>query len=171
MSNLPTFAIPVRSHVRQYMLHLFGPEQPKAVHQNTLLGRVVRMKVEKQPFRQLRRPEQPEGSVYVLTLPTALKHYTITPESAKQIGEMFDKLFQQLMISFVLGHVVVSQNEREALRNFCKFYDIDPNEADLEVLRKIYRDYKDSVLKGNGQHHLLYGPGREELLSDFALAS
>jgi|GEM_PF-1620769 len=171
VSNLPIFAIPVRSYVREYMLHLFGPEQPKPVHQNTFLGRVVRMKVEKQPYRQLRRPEQAEKSAYLVTLPTALKHHTLTAESSKQLGEMFDKLFLQMMISFVIGHVVVSQNEREALRNFCKLYNIDPSEADLEVLRKSYRDYKDNILRDNGQHFMLYGEGRGEMLSDFALAS
>lgn len=171
VSNLPIFAIPVRPHVRQYLLLWFGVRQPHPLHQNTFLGRVVRMKVEKQPFRQLHRPDRPEGAVYELTLPTALKHYTLTPESARQLGEMFDKLFQEQMITFVLGHVAASQNERAALRAFCKFYDIDPSDADLEMLRKIYRDYKDRVLRENGQGRLLYGEGRQELLSDYAIAS
>ena len=171
MSKLPVFAIPVRPHVRQYLLHFFGPEQPHAVHQNTFLGRVVRMKVEKHPFRQLKVREQSEGPSFELTLPTALKHYTITAESARQIGEMFDKLFQQQMITFVLGHVAACQNERQALRCFCKLYDIDPDQADLEVLRKVYRDYKDKVLRENGQGHLLSAGGRQELFSDLALSA
>lgn len=171
LSKLPTFAIPVRAHVRQYMLHEIGAQQPHPVHQNTLIGRVVRMKVEKQPFRQLRAVEKPEGSAYQLTLPTALRHYILTPESAKQIGEMYEKLFQQELIMFVKGHIAASQNEREALRRFCKLYNIDPSDADLEMLRKIYRDYKDKVLRENGHYQLLYGPGRAELLSDYAIAS
>ncbi len=169
--QLPVYAIPVRPHVRQFLLHLFGPQQPHSVHQNTFIGRVVRMKVEKQPYRQLRSAEKPEGPTYQLTLPTALRHYTITSESARQIGEMLDKLFLQQLISFVIGHVAVSQNERAALRCFCKIYDIDPSDADLEVLRKAYRDYKERVLVDNGQHRLLYGAGREDLHSDYAIAS
>ncbi len=171
VSKLPTFAIPVRPHVRQYMLHEFGAQQPHPVHQNTLMGRVVRMKIEKLPFRQLRPAEKLEGSTYQLTLPTALRHYTLTVEAAKQIGEMFEKLFQQELIMFVKGHIAASQNEREALRRFCKLYDIDPSDADLEMLRKVYRDYKDKVLRENGHYNLLYGPGRAELLSDYAIAS
>ncbi|WP_210521593.1 hypothetical protein [Hymenobacter terricola] len=172
MSKPTVYAIPVRAHVRQFLLHIFGAEQPWAVHQNTYLGRVVRMKVEKQPFRQLRRAEAMEGPVVQLTLPTALKHYTLTPESAKQMGESFDKLFGLQMIQFVLGHVVASQNERSALRHFCKFYDINPSDADLEMLRKIYRDYKDKILSENGQGHFLYDAlGREELFSDYAIRS
>ena len=169
VKNPTIYAIPVRPHVRQFMLKKFGGAQPHPVHQNTFLGRVVRMKIEKQPFRQLHRAEQPEGAVYQLTLPTALKHYTITASSAKQMGEMFDKLFLEQMIMFVLGQVVATQNERQAIRSFCQLYDIDPSDADLEVLRKCYRDYKDTVLKENGSYELLYSPA-QPLFSDFAQA-
>lgn len=149
------------------MLKKFGGAQPHAVHQNTFMGRVVRMKVEKLPFRQGGRAEPPEGAVYLLSLPTALKHYTITTSSAKQIGEMFDKLFLEQMIMFVLGQVVATQNERQALRSFCQLYDIDPSDADLEVLRKSYRDYKDTVLRDNGSYELLYSP-EQPLFRDYA---
>ena len=169
--KLPVFAIPMRSYVRQYVLHKFGAEQPKPIHQNTFLGRVVRMVVEKQPYRQLRRTEQPVGHAYMVSLPTSLKHYTITPESSKQIGEMLEKFFLEQLISFVIGQVAATSNERQALRSFCKLYNIDPNEADLEVLRKAYRDYKDNVLRDNGQHDLLYGSGRGELFSDYAVSA
>ena len=172
MSKPTVYAIPVRPHVRQYLLCIFGTEQPWPVHQNTYLGRVVRMKAEKQPFLQVRRPEQVEGTVVQFTLPTALKHYTITSESARQMGETLDKFFSLQFIQFVLGHVVASQNERSAVRHFCKLYDINPSDADLEMLRKVYRDYKDKVLLKNGQAHFLYDElGREELQSDYAIAS
>jgi hypothetical protein len=170
LSKLPTFAIPVRSHVRQFLLLEYGVAQPHPLHQNTFMGRVVRMKIEKHPFRQAHRQEQPEGAVYEVSLPTALRHYTLTPEGARQIGEMFDKLFQQQLIMWVKGQVAATGNERKALRSFCKLYDIDPSEADLEMLRKIYRDYKDKVLRENGHYQMLYGAGREELFSDYAAA-
>lgn len=166
VSKLPIFAIPVRPHVRQFLLQEFGAAQPLPIHQNTFMGRVVRMKIEKHPFRQLRRLEQPEGAVFQLTLPMALKHYTITSEGARQIGEMLEKFFQQQLIQWVKGQVVATQNERAALRSFCKYYDIDPSDADLEMLRKIYRDYKDKLLRNNGPR-----PEDEDLFSDFALAS
>ena len=172
MSKPTVYAIPVRPHVRQFLLCLWGAEQPWPVHQNTYLGRVVRMKAEKQPFLQVRRPEPVEGPVVQFTMPTALKHFTITSESARQMGETLDKLFSLQFIQFVLGHVVASQNERSAVRQFCKFYAINPSDADLEMLRKIYRDYKDKVLVKNGQGHYLYDEsGREELASDYAIAS
>jgi len=167
VKNPTVYAIPVLPHVRQFMLKKFGGAQPHPVHQNTFMGRVVRMKVEKQPFRQLNRAEQPQGAVYLLSLPTSLKHHTITPEAAKQMGEMFDKLFLEQMIMFVLGQVVATQNERQALRSFCQLYDIDPSHADLEVLRKCYRDYKDKVLKENGCYELLYNP-EQPLFRDYA---
>lgn len=103
MSKLAIFAIPVRPHVRQFLLFEYGVAQPHAVHQNTFIGRTVRMKLEKQPFRQLHRSEQAEGSSWHFTLPTSLKHYTLTLDSARQLGEMFDKLFNQQLIMWVKG--------------------------------------------------------------------
>jgi hypothetical protein len=172
VSKLSIFAIPVRPHVRQFLLLEYGVQQPHAVHQNTFIGRAVRMKLEKQPFRQLHRIEQTEGTSWHFTLPTALKHYTLTPDAAKQLGEMFDKLFNQQLIMWVKAQVAATGNEREALRTFCKNYNIDPSHADLETLRKIYRDYKDKVLRENNQGQLLYMPGGpQELFRDFAIAS
>ena len=153
------------------MLLEYGSQQPYAVHQNTFFGRVLRMKIEKHPFRQLRRAERAEGPAFELTLPTALKHYTLTLEAARQIGEMFDKLFQQQFVMWVKGQVVATGNERAAIRSFCKFYDIDPDQADLEMLRKIYRDAKDKILRDNQRHLMLFEQaGREELFRDFAAA-
>jgi hypothetical protein len=166
VKNPTVFAIPVRPHVRQFLLQEFGVEQPWPIHQNTFLGRVVRMKIEKHPFRQLRRQAPTEGPVVQLTLPTALRCYTLTPEAARQIGDMLEKFFQQQMFLFVKGQVVATQNERAALRSFAKCYDIDPSDADLEVLRKAYRDYKDNLHRKNGPR-----PVSEDLFSDFALAS
>jgi hypothetical protein len=170
LSTTPIFAIPVRAHVRQYLLKEFGPDVWQ-IHQNTFLGRSVRMKVEKLPYRQLSRPEVHTGTVVRLSLPTALRHYTLTPESAKELGEMLDKFFQQQMIQFVKGQVAVTQNERAALRCFYKLYDINPSDYDLEEARKVYRDYKDRVLRGNGHFELMYTGGGMELRSDYAVAS
>ena len=172
MSKPAIFAIPVRRHVRQFLLCEYGLAQPHAMRQDSFIGKAVRMKLEKQPFRQLHRSEQPEGASWHLTLPTALKHYTLTPESARQLGEMFDKLFNQQLIMWVKAQVAATGNERESLRTFCKNYNIDPSDADLETLRKVYRDYKDKVLRENNKSQLLYMPnGAAELFRDFAVAS
>lgn len=168
VKNPTVYAIPVRAHVLQFLLHEFGAAQPHPLHQNSFLGRVVQMKVEKHPFRQLSRAEKHEGPAYQLTLPTALKHHTITPESAKQMGKMLDKYFQEQMIMFVKGQVVATQNERLAIRSFCQLYDIDPSDADLEMLRKCYRDYKDKVLKSNGSYERVYSP-EQPLFNDYAV--
>jgi hypothetical protein len=176
VSKLAILAIPVRPHVRQFMLFEYGLAQPHAMRQDSFIGRAVRMKLEKQPFRQLHRSDQVEGTSWHFTLPTALKHYTLTLDSARQLGEMFDKLFNQQLIMWVKAQVAATGNEREALRTFCKNYNIDPSHADLETLRKVYRDYKDKVLRENNQGQLqgqlLYLPGGvKELFRDYAIAS
>ncbi len=171
MSTPTEFAIPVRPHVRQFLLVEFGPE-PWRIHQNTFLGRTVGMKVEKLPFHQVARRPAVEGPAVRLTLPTALRHYTLTATSAKELGAMLDKFFQQQLIQFVKGQVAATKNERAALRSFYKLYDINPTHYDLEEARKVYRDYRDKVLRGNGHFDLMYSEaGRQELFSDFAVAS
>lgn len=172
VSKPTIYPVPVRAHVRQFLLKEFGND-PWAIHQNTYLGRSVLMVVEKLPYRQLHRPEVLEGTAVRLTLPTALKHYTLTPESARELGAMFDKLFQQQLIMFVKGQVAVTQNELAALRCFYRLYDINPDDFDLEVGRKVYRDYKDKILRENGHFEAIYGDGdaRRELFSDYAVRS
>jgi hypothetical protein len=170
LSKPAVFAIPVRAHVRQFLLKEFGPDIWQ-IHQNTFLGRTVRMKVEKLPYLQLHKPDVATGSVVRLQLPTALKHYTLTIDSAREVGEMLDKFFQQQMIQFVKGQVAVTQNERAALRSFYKLYDINPSDYDLEEARKVWRDYKDRVLKHNGHFEMMYLLGGAELQSDYAIAS
>ncbi|WP_375418146.1 hypothetical protein [uncultured Hymenobacter sp.] len=170
VSKAPAFAIPMRPHVKQYFLKEFGPE-PLQIHQNTFLGRMVAMNVEKQPYRQLHRVVAPsEQASYRLTLPTALKHYVLTLESLREMGETLDKFFQQQLILFVKGQIAVTGNERAALRSFFKLYEINPSDYDLEAARKVFRDYKDKVLKANGHFAMLYGEQAEELFSDYAAA-
>jgi hypothetical protein len=65
----------------------------------------------------------------------------------------------------------VTQNERAALRCFYNLYAISPDDYDLEVGRKAYRDYKDRVLRDNGHYELLYQDGGAQLRSDYAIAS
>ncbi|GAB2954660.1 hypothetical protein GCM10027048_20190 [Hymenobacter coalescens] len=159
MKNTPTFAIPVPGHVKQFLLSEFGPE-PLNIHQNTFMGRVTLMKVEKVPFRQLEKESKPDPKKNLLiALPTALKHYRITPDGGREIGEMLQKFFQQQMILFVKGQVAATGNERAALRSFFNLYGLDPDAYDLEVARKVYRDYKDRVLKANGHLAMMDTPG------------
>lgn len=160
----------MHAHVRQFLLKELGPE-PVSIHQNTFMGRSVRMKTEKLPYRQLDRPVAASGPVLKLVLPTALRHHTLTAESAKQIGEMLNKFFQQQMIQFVKGQVAVTQNERAALRSFYNLYEINPSDYDLEEARKVYRDYRDKVMKANGHYALMYHDGGAGLRSDYAIAS
>jgi hypothetical protein len=133
------------------------------------MGRTLRMMAEKQPYRQLNRPTPPpESASYRCALPTALKHYVITPDSAREVGEMLEKYFQQQLIMFVKGQIAATGNERQALRSFMKLYDINPSQYDLEHARKVFRDYKDNVLRHNGHFDMLYGPGADDVFNDFA---
>mgnify|MGYP006899150197 CR=1 FL=1 len=172
MSKLTVYHIPVPAHVREFLIKEFGPD-PWPIHQNQFMGVVVKMKVEKHPFRQLERHvsivPDPRRCVR-LTLPTALKHYTLEQESTKAIGDLLNKFFQQQMFKFVQGQAVVTGNDRAALRCFMNLYGINPETYDLEVARKAYRDYKDRIIEQGGHLVQLYQEP-ETLFSDYAKAS
>jgi hypothetical protein len=174
VKNPPTFAIPVPPHIKQFLLQEFGPE-PLNIHQNTFPGRVTLMAVEKVPFRQLAKDPKPDPrNTYQIALPSALKHYRITPESLRDMGGMLEKFFQQQLVAFVKGQVVLSGNERAALRSFFNLYGLNPDEYDLEHARKVWRDYKDRILKANGQLDMMAQPGllhNDQAVAEYAVAS
>jgi hypothetical protein len=158
MATTPVFSIPTKSHVKQYLMQEFGLDlsKPLSIHQNTYMGRLIGLKVEKKkPYRQLSKKAPLNADGLLISLPTALKHYTLSDDSIKGLAETLNKFFQQQMIMFVKGQVALSGNERGALRSFYKLYNINPSEYDLEEARKVYRDYKERVLKGNGHWDMM----------------
>lgn len=151
VSKPALIAIPVRAHVRQFLLKEFGPD-PHQVHQKTYIGQQVLMVAEQRAFRQERPASSPAlKESYRILLPKALKHRVIPQDSLRQMGAALEKYFQDMLVCFVKGHVHAGQNERAALRAFWDLYDINPDDYDIENGRKQYRDYKDTVLRHNGQ--------------------
>jgi hypothetical protein len=150
--------IPVKRHVRQFLLKELG-QDPFHVDQRTFLGKLVQMATDKQPYRLVRaeKPLEPETR-FGLVLPKALKHHSISEEKRRQIGDALEKYFQEILVNFVKAQVAVTQNELAALKQFFKFYDLNPDHYDLEAGRKQYRDYKDKILRNNGQFSLMYQP-------------
>lgn len=155
--------LPVRRHIRQFLLVEFGAD-PHHIDQRTYLGKQVAMVAEKQPYRLLRaEPKIEEPVRYGILLPKALKHYSITEDGRRQLGDSLEKYFQDVMVNFIKGQVAVTQNELGALKSFFSLYNINPDHYDLEAGRKQYRDYKDRVLRYNGQFSLMYPPQTDRL--------
>ena len=152
MSKSSFISIPVRPHVRQFLLQEFGPDNPEPhrVHQNTYLGKQILLVAEKLPYRLTRAAAVPPlRTSYRIQLPKVLKHYAITEEGRQRLGEGLEKYFQDNLIMFVKGQVAVTGNELAALKMFFNYYDINPDDYDLEAGRKQYRDYKDKMLRYN----------------------
>lgn len=156
MKIAPIFAIPVRPHVRQWLIKDLGPD-PAPANQNTWLGRIVMLKLEKLPYAQLAVPRsvQPTRDTYRVQLPKALKHQSLTADSAVLLGEFLNKEFVQQMLIFLKGQITATGNEHAALRSFFRYYEINPDDYDFEAARKAWRDHKDSQLARNGQAALL----------------
>jgi hypothetical protein len=141
--------IPVSRHIKSFLTAEFGPE-PIAIHQNTFLGSVILLVAEKSPYRQCAPKLNTEKLVTIkVKLPVTLKHRTISPESLKSLGVFFDKLFRQQFIMYMKGQVKITNNEYHAICSFYKDYQINPDDLDLETLRKVWRDYKEKVYRSN----------------------
>jgi hypothetical protein len=158
VSKSTLISIPVAPQVRQFLLKELGAD-PHHVHQNTYIGKQVIMVTEKLPYRLTRVVPPPmPSSCYRIILPSVLKHHSITEDGRRALGAALDKYFQDQMIMFVKGQVAATQNERAALRSFFHYYDINPDDYDLETGRKQYRDYKDRVLRYNNDFLALNAP-------------
>jgi len=161
VSKSTVISLPVRPHVRQFLVQEFGPDNPEAhrAHQNTYLGKQILLVAEKLPYRLQRVTAPPPlRTSYRIQLPKVLKHFSITDEGRQRLGEGLEKYFQDALVMFVKGQVAVTGNELAALKTFFRLYDINPDDYDLEAGRKQYRDYKDKILRFNGQFLELYGP-------------
>lgn len=148
--------VPVKPHIRQFLLQELGND-PFHIDQRTYIGKLVLMALEKSPYR-LTRAEKPldADKRFGLVLPKALKHYTISEEKRRQLGEILEKYFQEVLVTYMKGQVGVTQNELGALKHFFRIYDLNPDQYDLEAGRKQWRDYKDRILRVNGQYLNLY---------------
>lgn len=111
------------------------------------------------PYR-IERPATaiPLRESYRIQLPKVLKHNVITEANRRKLGQVLEKYFFDALIMFVKGGVCFTGNERASLRRFFELYNIDPDTFDLEAGRKQYRDYKDTILKANGQIEEVYNP-------------
>lgn len=158
MSKSTFITIPVRKHVREFLLKEFATpgEDYIRVHQNTFIGKTIVMAVDKLPYRQLKEKEAKGGNIAELSLqlPKALKHYVMTEQNKKALSEFFDKYFQQQLLFFVKGQIAATGNELAAITMFINVYQIDTESYDLELARKCWRDYKDRIYKVNqkGMH-------------------
>ncbi|RDC63296.1 hypothetical protein [Adhaeribacter pallidiroseus] len=153
MSKSTLISIPVRKHVKEFLLQEFGlpGENFIRIHQNTFLGKTIVMAVDKLPYRQLKTKKEKSGNVaeISLQLPKALKHYAMTEDNMKALSDFFEKYFQQQLLFFVKGQVARTGNELAAITMFMNLYQIDTESYDLEVARKCWRDYKDRIYKVN----------------------
>jgi len=138
--------IPVRPHVRQFLIGEFGAE-PIVAHSKNMIGSTVVLVAQKLPY-ELGAPKQaPITSSIKIKLPLSLKHFKITPTKAEKLGYAFEKLFQLSLVQFVKGQVALSDNEGHAINSFYALYDINPDDYDVESARKCWRDYKEAEYK------------------------
>ena len=138
-------SIPCAPHIRQYFISEYGAE-PIQAHQKSFIGTAILCVAQKMPYRILAEKNQPADCALLVQLPTALKHYTITNDAAKNLGKHLEKEFQRNLIMFVKGQVAVTQNELHAIKMFYEHYQIDSETYDFDAARKIWRDYKDRLL-------------------------
>lgn len=157
MCNSTVILIPVKKHVKQYLLREFGVE-PLRVHQNQFLGQTVKLVLEKEPYRIL-KPKAPtpmpgakpaaKMAQVAIILPSSLKHYTISEQSLQELSKWFEKFFIQQLILFVKGAVAYDIPYGNAVNRFFLYYQFDADSCDVENLRKYWRDYMDNLHKEN----------------------
>lgn len=156
MRNSTFITIPLRKHIQEFIMHEFGRpgEDFIRVHQNSYLGKIIVMVIEKLPYRQLKEKEiilKPNKAGVLKTaelkilLPKDYKYYAIVPEKKKILADFLEKDFQQKFIFFIKGQVAITGNELHSIKMFFNLYQVDSESYDIDVGRKCWRDYKDRV--------------------------
>lgn len=138
--------IPVRPHVKAFLIGEFGAE-PITAHSKNSVGSLVVLVAQKLPYDLVAPKPTPKLCHIQIKLPLSLKYYKITPLKATHLGFAFEKLFQTALIQFVKGQVALTDNELHAIKSFYAIYDINPDDYDVELARKCWRDYKESEYK------------------------
>lgn len=142
--------IPLRPHVKDFLLKTLGPE-PLRINQTSDIGKLMRLVVHQEPFRQVRPRivQQPEKYTLKIQLPQDLKHYTVSEQKLKDLGDYLEKYMQTAFIHYMIGQVIAGQSDWSAVRRFYEQYEINPDHYDMDTLRKVWRDYKDRIAKQN----------------------
>ena len=134
-------------YVKAFMLAEFGPE-PIAIHSSSFMGALLIMNAEKCPYRLDAPKLNTQGlTTLKVTMPKSLRYKTITPESARAMGNFLDKFFRQQFILWVKGQIEITGNENHALNTFYDRYQLNPDHMDLETLRKVWRDAKEKIAR------------------------
>lgn len=121
------------------------------MHQKSDLGRLIRLVVDYEPFRQLRprQAQESEKNSLKIQLPQDLKHYTISDQRLRELGDYFEKYMQTAFIHYMIGQVLGGQSDWSAVKIFYEQYEINPDDYDIDTLRKVWRDYKDRIARQN----------------------
>lgn len=96
--------IPVRPHVRAFLIGEFGAE-PIIAHTKNIIGSTVVLVAQKLPYELAAAKLVAATSSIKIKLPLSLKHYKITPQKADKLGYAFEKLFQLSLVQFIKGQV------------------------------------------------------------------
>jgi hypothetical protein len=118
--------IPVRPHVRAFLIGEFGAE-PIAAHSKNSVGSLVVLVAQKLPYDLVAPKPVAATSSIQIKLPLSLKHYKTTPQKADKLGYAFEKLFQLSLVQFIKGQVALSDNEGHAINSFYAIYNINPD--------------------------------------------
>lgn len=140
----PYLDVPVTNAVYTYFMKEYAKEGEGFVHGrlNGSLGGLVRLLVEKQPYRQCMLRKKIPGKKLRLVLPDSLKNVMVREETIMAVGAHFESMMRQEFIAFVSGASMCGSSVNFAVEAFLKFYEISPDDWSADTARKCYRDAK-----------------------------
>lgn len=161
MCKQVVISVPLKRHVKEFLLREFGPVEPLRIDQRQFIGQTVKLVLTKNPYRINTRKriqcEESRPDILKIVLPTSLKHHVIEDARILDLSKFFEKFFVQQMVQFIKGAVHYTQNETDAVKVFCRAYNINPDHYDDETARKAWRDYKNNLFEANSQYMELTG--------------
>lgn len=142
MNNQTTFTlqIPVRAYVRKIILREHGPE-PIRITQQSLLGKNVLAML-----FDYAESEVPQhgcfGEPLSVEISTRLSRHFQKYEDVFQSGFYFEKVAQQMLVTYILGGVRAGRKAWDAMRDFLALYDISEDEYAAEAAYMVWKTWK-----------------------------
>jgi hypothetical protein len=137
--------IPCRPHIKNWLVLEYGQEPIEANQRNFLGGLIRNASIGINPDgREVKLPGNSNLQV-VMSNPLA----GVTSKNvANELGYLLEEQFTLAVVSFVRGYIGAGKTSYQAIIAFYDHYKIEPDDYDMESVRKIWRDHEGLSAQG-----------------------
>lgn len=148
-------SIPVKPHIKQFVIKLYGPEPVHATARNRF-GKLMFLSAEYYHQRSKRvqaTPLQDGFTILQVELPKELKHAKFPDYKLYLLADVLERDFREAYMYHASGCLNPQPSEWLAAEQFLELYNIDPELMDQDTLRQIWRRNEERIYNSEGVYN------------------